>query len=72
VNVIRHQAIGMHGAAVHRCELVQVGQVNEAIGIVPEAAAAIVSALHYVQRRFWDYQSRLPRHACTTTDIADR
>jgi hypothetical protein len=68
MDVIRHQAVRVQGAAGLWQQLAQRGEINQVIGLMPEAVAAIVPALNNVDRDIRHDESGLPRHTRTTAE----
>jgi hypothetical protein len=63
VHVIRHQDIGMDGAAFAQCDVPEIGTVAEIVRIGEEARLSIVAALDDVLRHGGDVDSGRARHA---------
>lgn len=64
MNVIGHQAIGMHGAREVLRRFLQQCKIDEVIALLPEARHTVVATLNDMERHIGDDQAGLPGHEC--------
>src|SRR5204862_2281866 len=72
MHVIGHEAIGVQRASTLFRQLLQYGQIDEVIRLVPKTRLPVVTALYDVQRHVVDHQASLSRHTGTTGHAAWR
>jgi hypothetical protein len=66
MDMIGHEAVGVHRAAVLCRQVPHMRKVNQVIGLDPEAGRTVYTPLNHVQRDTGKDKSHSPRHGLST------